>query len=222
MQGEGGIEDLRDVCEGRDGSASEEGESLGSDVRDAGELVLCEDEVLAGLVADRLLLHEIEDVGDGLEGVIDLMRDTRRHPAGECELIGLLEVLFGEFSLGDIPYYFGRANDLSGEITDRRDGEGDGDLSSVLAAPSGFVVVDAMAGADLVDDMKEIVFSTDAGEPGDGLADHLLGGVTEDALGSPVPTGDDSIEGFTDDGVIGGINDCREMEAGIESHLTGH
>ena len=48
---------------------------LGGDLGDAGEFLLGEQEVGSGLGGQRLLLEEIDEVGDGFERIIDLVRD---------------------------------------------------------------------------------------------------------------------------------------------------
>jgi hypothetical protein len=45
----------------------------------------------------------------------------------------------------------------------------------------------------------------------DRLADRFLGCVAEHPLRRPVPRRDDAVEVLADDGVVGGINDAREM-----------
>jgi hypothetical protein len=48
-------------------------------------------------------------------------------------------------------------------------------------------------------------------QTGDRLADDLIGSVPEKAFGSRVPAGNYAIKVFTDDGVIGGLDDRGEQ-----------
>ena len=112
---------------------------------------------------------------------------------------------------GDIARDLGGSDDVSGGISDRGDGEGDIDERTVLAAAGGLEVVDALAVTHAFDDIGFFVPALAGDDQSDVLADGFFGEVAEDAFGGFVPTGDDAVEGFADDGVVGGIDDGSEQ-----------
>jgi hypothetical protein len=59
--------------------------------------------------------------------------------------------LFGALLFGDVAGDLGRANDLTGGVPDRRDGERDVDLPGVLRDPDSFKVLNAVPSPDSVD-----------------------------------------------------------------------
>jgi hypothetical protein len=75
-------------------------------------------------------------------------------------------------------------------------------------------VVDALALPDPPEDGRLLVQMIRRDENRDGLADGLVGGVAEDALGPLVPAHDDAFERLADDGVVGRLDDGREPVGG--------
>jgi hypothetical protein len=76
-------------------------------------------------------------------------------------------------------------------------------------------MIDFFAAPDAVED--QILF----GEPvrreqaQNGLADHFVGGITENRRGGPVPAGNDAVQILADDCVIGGFDDGGEVGARV-------
>src|SRR6201996_4095056 len=58
-------------------------------------------------------------------------------------------------------------------------------------------------------------------ETEDRLTHYLLCPIAEDALGRFIPADDDSVQVLTDDGIVGGIDDCGEMETRIYRRFRG-
>ena len=112
---------------------------------------------------------------------------------------------------GDVSKDLGGADDLAGVVTNGRDAEGDIEAPAILAETNGFEVIDALAGANPGEDdgLVGLQLVRDDGE--DGGADHLLTGVSKDAGGGGIPTGDPAGEVLADDGVVGGFDDSGEF-----------
>ena len=56
-------------------------------------------------------------------------------------------------------------------------------------------------------DHRHLVLATGAGEDGDGTADHLPGGVAEEALRGPVPAGNQAVQVLAGDRVVAAVDD---------------
>ena len=95
-------------------------------------------------------------------------------------------------------------------VPDGRDGERDVDDRAVLPPPPRLVVVDLLAAADPVQDLRHVLDELGRHEHRDVPADDLLGRVAEDSLGPPVPARDDAVERLRDDDVVGRLDDGRE------------
>ena len=77
-------------------------ESLVCNGRDAAEFDLGSVQVLLGLGADSGLLGEIDEIGDGFERIVDLVRDGAGEAAYGVQLLRLKENLLSMFCFGDI------------------------------------------------------------------------------------------------------------------------
>ena len=73
-----------------------EAERLAGDVGDADQLFFAELGVVARLFIERgVIAQQVEGVGDGLERVVDLVRDDARNAAHGGEALGLAQSVFG-------------------------------------------------------------------------------------------------------------------------------
>src|SRR6185369_7859900 len=182
-------------------------ESLLRDVRDAGDFAFSGNEIF-GLCGIRCLLAcEIEEIHDSLKRVVDLVRDGGGDSAGGGELFCLEKGELEGFARGDVAKNFCGADDLTGVVANRRDAERDVEAPAILAETNGFEVINALACANSGEDdgLVAMQFLRDDGE--DGGADHLLTGVSKDAGGGGIPTGDPAGEVLADDGIVGGFDD---------------
>ena len=68
-------------------------------------------------------------------------------------------------------------------------------------------MLDSSTGADIFDDELFVAVEMRGNELKNGLTDDLLAGVAKDATGGVVPAGDDSVEVFGENGVVGGFYD---------------
>ena len=81
---------------------------------------------------------------------------------------------------------------------------------AVFAAADCFVVVDALAAPDALQDARLFIEPTGRYEHGDRLADRFRRCVTKEPHGPVIPTGDDAVEVFADDGIVGRRGDGRD------------
>ena len=79
-----------------------EAEGLLGDFRDAGDFLLGELGEVGGFRAEVFLADEVEEVGDGFEGIVDLVGDGGGEAAGGGELFGAAEGFFAALLLGDV------------------------------------------------------------------------------------------------------------------------
>ena len=99
-----GDDEIVQVCEGGAGGAAMEAEGLDGDLGDAVKFYLCGFEVLLGGGLEGGGSDEVEEVGDCLERVIDLVRDGGGETPGDGEFFGAAEDLFAlllEREVGD-------------------------------------------------------------------------------------------------------------------------
>src|SRR5262249_47918684 len=117
------------------------------------------------------------------------------------------------FALGDVTRNLGCANHLAIRIQYRRDAERNVDKAAIFALADGLVVFDALPAPNAVEDLGLFILATIGDEQRDRFADHLLGGVAKQLLGSAVPAGDDAVEVFADNGVVRVLDDRGEQPA---------
>ena len=163
---------------GADGLAVE-AEGLGGDLADTGEFALRNVDVglmVSGRSWDQS--DEIEEVGDGLEWVVDLVGDGAGQAANGGELFALDESGLGFFLVGHL-------EDDGGDGFDGAVAVGDGGVADVpeamFAGASGELafeemVPDGMTLGGLLEDFFEAFEGSDLG---DGAADDLLLGKTD-------------------------------------------
>jgi hypothetical protein len=76
--------------------------------------------------------------------------------------------------------------------------------------PHRFIMIDAFAAPDALNDDRFLVLAIGGNDDRDRLSDHFLREIAEQALRRPVPTGDDPVDILADDRIIGGVDDRRE------------
>ena len=97
---------------------------------------------------------------------------------------------------------------------DRRNREGDVDQGVVAAAALGLVGVEALPGPHPGEDLVGFVLEVLRHQHRDVLADRLLGAVAVEPFGGRVPGGDDAVEVFAQDRVLGPADDPGEVGVG--------
>src|SRR5262249_57386184 len=100
----------------------------------------------------------------------------------------------GELTLTDVASDLGRADNTAFAITNGGDGQRNVDPPAVLPNSNRFIVIDALATPQPSKDLGLLVDALGWDEQGNGLADHLLHGVAEDALGPLVPGHHDAVQ----------------------------
>ena len=68
----------------------------------------------------------------------------------------LIERLLRSLAFGDVARDLGSADDFAGERSDRRDGQQHIDVAAVLVHAHGFVILDPLAAADLLEDAANL------------------------------------------------------------------
>src|SRR5579859_4531549 len=116
--------------------------------------------------------------------------------------------------LRDVASNLGRADDAAVSVLDRRDAEGDVDERSVLSTADGFEVLQTLTPGDLGEDLLFLGEPFHGNDEGDGPADGLRRGISEEVFGPTVPAGDDAIESLGDDGVVRAFDDGGEPGLG--------
>ena len=99
-----------------------------------------------------------------------------------------------------------RAHDCAVAVADRRERQRHLDLGPVLALTDRLEVVDLVACPDPVQQLRCLVVEPGGDENRHRLADDLIGGVAEEALGAAIPGQDRSVEVLADDGIVGGLD----------------
>jgi len=87
-------------------------------------------------------------------------------------------------------------------VLQRRYGERNIDQSPVLAATDGFVMIDALTPTNATKNFRFLIHLFQWNQDRHRLADDLLSRVAEDALGTAIPAGDNTVEVLADDGVV--------------------
>jgi hypothetical protein len=80
----------------------------------------------------------------------------------------------------------------------------------MLGPTNGFEMLDALPGAQTAEDLAFLILELRRDDDGNRLSDGFVGGKSENAFCSGVPAGDDAVEVFGDDGVVGRLDDGRK------------
>lgn len=125
-------------------------------------------------------------------------------------------------ALGDVAGNLGSTDDDAGRIAEGRDGDRDKNASAVFADASGFeVTTNGLASGNTAKNVG--LFDDAAGrqEHMHGLTHRFGGGIAENALGTGIPTGDDTVESLADDSVVGRFDDGCEVRIATIRGLDG-
>ena len=202
-----------------------EAEHGAADLAHAAELLLCEVEIVVVMSAGRVSsLHEVEEVGDGVEGVVDFVGDGGGEAAGDGEFFGGEQSVLGLAFAGDVAEDHDDAGECAGAVADGSAAVVDVDFGAVAADEDGVV-------GEADDALEALDF-------GDGGFDELAGGFVddvEDLFEGPVegfglrPAGEllgDGVEQFDaafgvadDDAVADGGERGAEALFGLEGGL---
>src|SRR6185437_4663811 len=87
---------------------------------------------------------------------------------------------------------------------------------AILSLPRRLIMVDALAGADLAEDLVFFIVKPSRDQAKNRLADHLVGGIAEDLARAFIPAGDDALEIFADDGIVRRVDYGGEMDSRVE------
>ena len=82
---------------------------------------------------------------------------------------------------------------MASGILDRRYRDGDAELSPVFGKSNGFKMIDAFASPDMGEDLQFLRMAIGGNQSHYRGADHLIGGVSEDALCRDIPTSNDTV-----------------------------
>ena len=88
---------------------------------------------------------------------------------------------------------FGRPDDLSGGVLDRRHGQRDLNALAILALSDRLVMLDPLTTPDTRENACFLVVKFRWKEDGDRLANGFFGLKTKELRSAPVPSGDDSV-----------------------------
>jgi hypothetical protein len=112
----------------------------------------------------------------------------------EFESFGEITVVFlGAFAFGDVAGNFGNANDAAGGVLNGRNGRGDLEKGAVFSFPNSFEMIDTLAAPETSQDIAFFVDTIGGNNEGNILADGFPRCVSEHALGTFVPGGDDAV-----------------------------
>src|SRR6267378_7793868 len=135
------------------------------------------------------------------------MRNRGCHPAGGSDLFSLeqgsLRTLFGR----NVAQNLRCTDNRPRAVPYRRDAERYIKPFAALGETNGLVMVDALSCPNLCKDRLFLVMQFLRDESKDGRAQDLFAGIAEDPSRRLIPTRDLSCEIFTQNGVIGRLND---------------
>src|SRR4029079_3325384 len=103
------------------------------------------------------------------------------------------------FALGYFASNFRCADDLALGVFDRRNGQRNVNEASVLALANGFVVFDALAVTNSLDDRFFLLLAIRLNKNRNPLTDDFLSQIAKNVLGTAVPARDDAVEVLADD-----------------------
>ncbi len=119
--------------------------------------------------------------------------------------------MFRVFAVADVAGNLRRSDHVARLVVDRRNGQRNRERGPVFSAPDGFIVADGLTGTDLAKDEVFLVLSVGGNDHANRPADRLGSGVAKHPLGRCIPRLDDAVQVLADDGVVGRVDDLREM-----------
>ncbi len=115
--------------------------------------------------------------------------------------------------LGDVACDLGRADEQTRGIPDGGDRQRHVDPRAIPTNPDGFLVQDPLAPQQPAHDPRQVLEPVGRHDQGDVPADCLRLRPAVEPLCGRVPAGDRAIEGLADDGVVGRLDDGRQVAA---------
>ena len=190
-----------------------EAEGLLCDMSYAGEFLVGEVQVALELFGESgLTLGQVDEVGDCLKRIVDLVRDGGCEPSDGSESLAGMKRGLEFLLLGDIAKNLSGTNDVSAPVFDGRDREGDVNEFTVFPNADGLEMLDSFAGADLRQDLNFIILQLRRDEQRNWAANDLLRLVAKHMLGALIPGSDNPIEIFAGDGVVGRFDNSGQAE----------
>jgi hypothetical protein len=123
-----------------------------------------------------------------------------------CAVFGLAreidDLSLAPFALSYVASDFRCADDFSLGVPDRRNGQRNVDQTPMLALPNGFIVFDALAAPDSLNDPFFLLLVIGRDQNRNRLADDFLGQIAENPLRTGIPTRYDAIEVLGDDCIV--------------------
>src|SRR5262245_10857743 len=110
-----------------------------------------------------------------------------------------LVTCLGELFLADVASNNRRAHDFPCLVLHRRNGERDVNEARVLALANRLVVVNVLTTSDALENFRFLAVTISRKKDCEGLADHFLGGVAEEALRPKIPARDYTVEVLAQD-----------------------
>lgn len=201
-----------------------EAQRLPGNLRDARKLLLGKLQVGAGLRRQGLMVHEEEQVGDGLKRVIDLVRDGGRKSANRSKFLALNEGAFCELLLRKICEEDGDAG--LGRVARRIDAGGanqDRDAPAILAEIGLFVGSGRAARLQLRDGDSIGFGKLRRGEiaPAHGAGRDLVTGVAKQLEQRWIDVGDTALEVADQQADTGGFDESAEALFTLPQLLGG-
>src|SRR5207253_3236972 len=102
-------------------------------------------------------------------------------------------------------------NDISRCVVNRRNSQRYIQHAPILRHPSGFIMHDSRAASNAVKDQWNIVGPVGWDDDCNRLTDHLFGSIAIYPLSALVPSGDDAIQIFTDNRVVGTVHNRGKL-----------
>ena len=173
-------------------------QGLVRDDRDAAYLLICKFQKPLSVGVDGVLLREIDEIHDRLEGVVDLVSDGGGESAHSGEFFALYERGFGSFQVGHITAFGDQKHDLAALVEDWCEGEVERD-GIAGGSIEGDLLAKKLSGCGLGDSLLyHLGCSWSVDEPGsvpEVFTDHVGQGVAGEFQGGSVAIEDDSLGG---------------------------
>ena len=143
------------------------------------------------------------------------MGDGRGHTACGRELFGLNEQTFHLLPVRDVTRNLGSADYAAGSVPDRRNRDRNLKAFAALLHSHRFVVINSVSGSELSEDLIFFVMELFWNKTQNRLSHHLLRGVAEHADCALVPRSNNSVEILTNNGIVGSIDDRRQLKPAL-------
>src|SRR5882757_158227 len=177
-------------------------------MRNSGYLAFCCVEECSDLVwIFRIRFSQIDQVHHRFERIVHLMRNRSCHPAGGSDLFSFEEGGHRSLFARNVAEYLRCPYNRPGGVSYWRDAERYIEAFAALCETHSLIMVDALSCPNLCKDCLFLVTQFRRNEQKNGPAEDFFAGIAEDPSGCLIPTRDLSCEIFTQNGVIGRLND---------------